>query len=79
MRAASWQVDALGRGRYKRYDERTATMLGEGAELLDQRWPGDLRKLHAGAPATVLPRCSPHSSGSGPAGADIFLREVQGV
>src|ERR1700729_3945365 len=36
MSEASWQdrVDALGRGQYRRYDERTATMLGEGAELL---------------------------------------------
>ena len=30
MTEASWQdrVDALGRGHYRRYDERTATMLG---------------------------------------------------
>jgi endonuclease III len=81
MCAASWQdrVDALGRGHYKRYDERTATMLGEGAELLDQRWGGDLRKLHAETsrdrPAALLTAFP----GIGPAGADIFLREVQGV
>ena len=33
MRAASWRqrVQALGRGGYKRYDERTSTMLGDGA------------------------------------------------
>ena len=38
MSEASWQdrVDALGRGHYRRYDERTATMLGDGAELLTQ-------------------------------------------
>src|SRR5699024_7260765 len=31
MRDATWQerVDALGRGHYRRYDERTATMLGD--------------------------------------------------
>jgi hypothetical protein len=31
MARASWQdrVDALGRGHYRRYDERTATMLGD--------------------------------------------------
>ena len=47
MREASWQdrVDALGRAHYKRYDERTSTMLGNGAELLEERWGGDLRKL----------------------------------
>jgi len=33
MQQASWQdrVDALGRSHYRRYDERTATMLGDGA------------------------------------------------
>src|SRR6201989_1297532 len=47
MREASWQdrVDALGRGHYKRYDERTATMLGDGAALIAERWHGDLRRL----------------------------------
>src|SRR5690625_961671 len=36
MADATWQqrVDALGRGGYRRYDERTATMLGDGAEQL---------------------------------------------
>ena len=36
MRDATWQqrVDALGRGHYRRYDERTSTMLGQGAELV---------------------------------------------
>src|ERR1017187_3186765 len=49
MRAASWQdrVDALGRGHYRRYDERTATMLGDGASLVSERWRGDLRRLRA--------------------------------
>src|SRR5918911_2808983 len=47
MSDASWQdrVDALGRGRYRRYDERTATMLGDGADLLSRKWHGDLRRL----------------------------------
>jgi hypothetical protein len=47
MSEASWQdrVDALGRGHYRRYDERTATMLGDGADLLSGKWHGDLRKL----------------------------------
>ena len=44
MSEASWQdrVDALGRGHYRRYDERTATMLGDGADLLSSKWHGDL-------------------------------------
>ena len=47
MSEAGWQdrVDALGRGHYRRYDERTATMLGDGADLLSSKWHGDLRKL----------------------------------
>src|SRR5919106_1640740 len=48
MRDATWQqrVDALGRGHYRRYDERTSTMLGNGAELVIDRWNGDLRRLY---------------------------------
>jgi len=51
MRQASWQDrgDALGRGHYRRYDERTATMLGDAADLCLERWHGDLRRLHAEA------------------------------
>ena len=47
MSEASWQdrVDALGRGHYRRYDESTATELGDGADLLTSRWHGDLRRL----------------------------------
>ena len=47
MRAATWQqrVNALGRGGYRRYDERTSTMLGDGAALLLDRYAGDLRRL----------------------------------
>jgi endonuclease III len=82
MRAASWQdrVDALGRGHYRRYDERTATMLGDGAELLIDRWHGDLRRLRAeaadGGDIASLLTAFP---GIGPVGASIFLREVQGI
>lgn len=83
MHEASWQdrVDALGRGHYRRYDERTATMLGDGAELLLSRWSGDLRKLHGagGDDAGQLQKLLTEFPGMGPAGAAIFLREVQGV
>ncbi len=81
MSEASWQdrVDALGRGHYRRYDERTATMLGDGADLLSGKWHGDLRRLRdqadgeAGAIAAMLTEFP----GVGPTGASIFLREVQ--
>ncbi|MFF7891631.1 endonuclease [Streptomyces sp. NPDC007907] len=83
MARASWQerVDALGRGGYRRYDERTATQLGDGAELLTERWGGDLRRLRgeADGKVTELRRLLQEFPGIGPAGADIFLREAQGV
>ncbi|MEU2373822.1 endonuclease [Streptomyces misionensis] len=83
MAAADWQqrVDALGRGGYRRYDERTATQLGDGAELLDERWGGDLRRLHEEAHGDTgeLKRLLQEEPGIGPAGADIFLREAQRV
>ena len=81
MSEASWQdrVDALGRGHYRRYDERTATMLGDGAELLTGKWHGDLRKLREDAGGEVAGIASRLTEfpGVGPAGASIFLREVQ--
>jgi hypothetical protein len=83
MLAASWQdrVDALGRAHYKRYDESTATALGEGAQLLLDKYGGDLRKLRDRADrdpkkirelVTEIPRI-------GPVGANIFAREAQAV
>lgn len=83
MTEASWQdrVDALGRAHYRRYDESTATALGEGAGLVRDRYRGDLRRLREearGDPARIrallqeFPRI-------GPVGADIFSREAQGV
>ncbi|MFC9915986.1 endonuclease [Streptomyces sp. NPDC127197] len=83
MAEADWQqrVDALGRGGYRRYDERTATQLGDGAELLTRRWGGDLRRLREEADGKVpeLRRLLQEIPGLGPAGADIFLREAQRV
>lgn len=80
MRAATRQqrVDALGRGHYRRYDERTATMLGDGAELLVERWGGDLRRLHAeGGDVRGVERLLQEFPGIGPTGAAIFCREAQ--
>lgn len=78
---ATWQqrVDALGRGGYRRYDESTATRLGDGADLLIRRWHSDPRRMRAEADGdlTVLRRLIQDMPGIGPTGADIFLREVQ--
>ncbi|MFC7624640.1 endonuclease [Microlunatus sp. GCM10028923] len=82
MAKATWQqrVDALGRGHYRRYDERTATMLGDGAALLLDRYRGDLRRLRdeADGKADLLDRLQ-QFPGIGPAGASIFAREAQGT
>ena len=81
MSEASWQdrVDALGRGHYRRYDERTATLLGDGADLLSGKWHGDLRRLRdqADGQASAIASMLTEFSGLGPTGASIFLREVQ--
>ncbi len=83
MAASSWQarVDALGRAHYVRYDESTATALGEGAEIVLDRWKGDLRNLR-----TEAEKDSPRLRGLlrefpriGPVGAGIFCREAQRV
>jgi endonuclease III len=83
MSEASWQdrVDALGRGHYRRYDERTATMLGDGAALLCARWRGDLRRLRddGGGESGAITSLLTTFPGVGPTGASIFLREAQQV
>lgn len=83
MRQASWQdrVDALGRGHYVRYDESTATALGEGAELILDRYRGDLRRLRraAGGDRKELARRLQEFPRLGPVGAAIFCREAQAV
>ncbi|MFI1418679.1 endonuclease [Streptomyces sp. NPDC020731] len=74
-------VDAFGRGGHRRHDERTATRLGAGAELLTERRGGDLRGLRKAADGDVdEPRRPPQEfPGVGPAGAGVFLREVRRV
>jgi hypothetical protein len=83
MADADWQdvVDALGRAHYKRYDESTATALGEDARLLVERWHGDLRRLRAeadGDPRRIRELLQRFRR-IGPVGASIFCREAQGV
>ncbi|MBO0870566.1 MAG: hypothetical protein J2P15_18580, partial [Micromonosporaceae bacterium] len=69
----------------RRYDERTATMLGDAAQQCLDRWGGDLRRLHREASTAgdrkrdALRKLLMEFKGIGPTGADIFLREVQDV
>lgn len=83
MADATWQqrVDALGRAGYRRFDERTSTMLGDGAQLVLERWGGDLRRLRAesGGDVATLRRGLQDLPGIGPLGSAVFCREVQGT
>ena len=82
MREATWQdrVDALGRGHYRRYDERTSTMLGECADYAIEHYNGDLRRLRAEASGPgEIGGLLQEFKGIGPTGAAIFCREVQSV
>jgi len=80
MRDATWQqrVDALGRGHYRRYDERTSTQLGELADAVLSDYGGDLRSMRGSSVAELEKRLQ-RFKGIGPTGAAIFCREVQGV
>lgn len=83
MQDATWQqrVDALGAGHYRRYDESTSTTLGKSAAIVRERYGGDLRRLREEADGDLgrMRELLQELPGIGPAGADIFLREVQGI
>ncbi|WP_274918629.1 endonuclease [Streptomyces sp. WZ-12] len=83
MADSGWQVrvDALGRARYVRYDESTATALGRGAEFVLDRWHGDLRRMReeVGGERGKLAELVQEVPRIGPVGAGIFCREVQAV
>ncbi|HET6392042.1 MAG TPA: endonuclease [Blastococcus sp.] len=74
-------VRALGRGGYRRYDERTATQLRDMATLVLERYAADLRGLAraAGEDAGRAAALVQEVKGIGPTGAAVFLREVQAV
>jgi endonuclease III len=81
MVAAEWaeRTKALNRAGYARYDESTSRMLGDTAQMLLDRYKGDLRNLREEADRepdnerTLLKQFK----GIGDVGVDIFFREVQ--
>jgi hypothetical protein len=83
MAGATWQqrVDALGRAHYVRYDESTATSLGEGAQRVLEDYRGDLRRMRADADGDVaaLRGALTGFRRIGDTGAHIFCREAQAV
>ena len=78
---STWEqrVKALNEAGYTRYQERTATMLGDLTEHLLDRYGGDLRKLReeAGRDPKAERRLLKQFKGLGDVGVDIFFREVQ--
>ena len=78
---STWEqrVKALNEAGYARYQERTATMLGDLTEHLLSRWNGDLRRLRdeAGRDPKAERRLLKEFKGVGDVGVDIFFREVQ--
>ncbi|WUI01833.1 endonuclease [Spirillospora sp. NBC_00431] len=83
MSKLTWQerVDALGRGHYVRYDESTASRLGDTAEMVQDRYKGDLRRLaiDAGRDPRKAAELLQEFPGIGPTGVDIFCREAQSI
>jgi hypothetical protein len=81
MAAATWEqrTRTLNQAGYARYDESTSRMLGDTAQMLLDRYGGDLRKLREAAerdPAQerkLLKQCK----GLGDVGVSIFFREAQ--
>ncbi len=83
MARMSWQerVDALGRGHYVRYDESTASRLGDTADLVQDKYKGDLRRLAIAAERDPKKAADllQEFPGVGPTGVDIFCREAQAI
>jgi hypothetical protein len=81
LAATSWRerVRVLNRHGYARYDERTASMLGDACDLLLDRYRGDLRRLRAeaGRDPRQERRLLKQVKGLGEVGVDIFFREAQ--
>jgi hypothetical protein len=81
MADASWEqrTRTLNQAGYARYDESTSRMLGDTAEVLLEKYQGDVRRLRAAAgrdperERALLKECK----GIGEVGADIFCREAQ--
>lgn len=68
-------ISAFGSAGYARYDESSTTYLKKLAQTLTDEFGGDLRELRGPDVAKQLQKFD----GVGPACADMFLREVQGV
>jgi endonuclease III len=81
LAGSTWEqrVTALNEAGYARYQERTATMLGELTEHLLDRYRGDLRRLRdeADREPQAERKLLKEFKGIGDVGVDIFFREAQ--
>jgi hypothetical protein len=81
LAGSTWEgrVSALHDAGYTRYQERTATMLGEMTDLVLDRWKGDLRRLRDEAERDPEQerKLLEEFKGIGDVGVDIFFREAQ--
>ena len=81
MAASTWEqrTRTLNRSGYARYDESTSRMLGYDADLLLERYGGDLRKLREEANRDPNRERAflKEFKGIGDVGVDIFFREAQ--
>lgn len=74
-------IDAFGRAGYARYDESSADRLVDIATFVRDEYRGDMRTLASCADYDVdkTKQLLKDFKGIGDTGADIYLREVQGV
>ncbi|GAA1894444.1 hypothetical protein [Asanoa iriomotensis] len=71
----------LASAHYVRYAGPAIRQLADGAQLVLDRWGGDLRRMHTAAAGdrAALRASLTEFPGIGPTGADIYLREAQAV
>ncbi|NDU99525.1 hypothetical protein [Pseudoroseicyclus tamaricis] len=66
-------VRVLNRNGYARYDKSTADYIRDNARFVEEEYGGDIRGMRVADPMKAVQRIK----GIGPAGAEIFAREVQ--
>lgn len=83
LRNSSWRerVTTLNRAGYARVDEKTASQLAELTDTLYSQYDDDLRQVRQRADGDInaAHKALKIFKGIGTIGADIFLREVQGI
>ncbi|KUI66441.1 hypothetical protein VM1G_02177 [Cytospora mali] len=83
LRASTWEerTGVLTEGGYARYREKTATALGDLAELLESEYDGDLNNLRKSAhdSPTKIRAALKEIKQLGDVGIDIFFDTAQGV